>query len=112
MDPRPHRRYAKPVTVPDRLDLLAGPTTGVVTLPRHLDWSGCPVYDLDFPGRIVDLYRTVILEATKPDDLHAYLNEATLRRLWPQLWLPAPVRTAWQSRFPDLPGPEQPPVAA
>jgi hypothetical protein len=33
------RRYAKPVVVPDRLDLLRGPTVGIVRLPRHLDWS-------------------------------------------------------------------------
>jgi len=38
----PRRDYAKPVVVPDRLDLLAGPTSGVVTLPRHLKWSGSP----------------------------------------------------------------------
>jgi len=63
--PRP-RGYAKPVVVPDRLDLLAGPTSGVVTLPRHLKWSGSPRYDLDQPGRIADMYRTVLNEAAAP----------------------------------------------
>ena len=65
------RRYAKPIVVADDLALLRGRTTGLVTLPRHLDWSGSADYDLDSPGRIVDLYRTVLIEATKPDDLHA-----------------------------------------
>jgi hypothetical protein len=100
------RRYAKPVVVPDSLDLLRGPTTGIVTLPRHLDWSGDSSYDLDAPGRLVDLYRTVIIEATKPADLHAYLDRDAVVRLWRQLWLPAPIRAAWHARFPQLSGPE------
>jgi hypothetical protein len=44
------RRYAKPFAVADDLDLLRGRTAGVVTLPRHLDWSGSADYDLDSPG--------------------------------------------------------------
>ena len=97
------RRYAKPVVVADALALLHGPTDGIVTLPRHLDWSGSADYDLDSPGRIVDLYRTVLIEATKPADLHAFLDRGTLMRLWPTLWLPPDLRRAWEERFPELP---------
>jgi hypothetical protein len=97
------RRYAKPIVVADDLALLRGRTTGLVTLPRHLDWSGSADYDLDSPGRIVDLYRTVLIEATKPADLHAYLDQATLSRLWPSLWLPPDLRRVWEERFPELP---------
>lgn len=96
------RRYAKPYVVPERLDLLRGPTGGTVRLPRHLDWSGRGVYDLDSPGRIVDLYRTVLIEAVSADDLSAYLDESTLRRLWAYLWLPPAARLAWETRFPQL----------
>jgi hypothetical protein len=96
------RRYAKPVVVADDLTLLRGRTTGVITLPRHLDWSGSADYDLDSPGRIVDFYRTVLIEATKPADLHTFLDQATLTRLWPSLWLPQDLRRAWEDRFPDL----------
>jgi hypothetical protein len=96
------RRYAKPIVLPERLDLLHGPTNGVVDLPRHLDWSGHARYDLDTPGRIVDLYRTVINDATGPEDLHAYLNGTVLRKLWPTIWLGADVRRAWELRFPEL----------
>lgn len=110
--PAQPRGYAKPVALPDQLNLLRGPTTGVVTLPQHLDWSREPTYDLGTPGRIVDLYRTVIIEATKPDDLHRFLDETNVRRLWPRLWLPSPVRAAWQDRFPDLTKPERPAKAA
>ena len=99
---KPQRRYAKPVVVPVRLDLLGGPTTGVVHLPRHLKWSGNADYDLSEPGRIVDLYRAVINEAATPTDLHTYLDQGTLVRLWPMMWLPVAVREAWQARFPDL----------
>ena len=96
------RRYAKPIVVADDLSLLRGATNGVVTLPRHLDWSGAADYDLDSPGRIVDLYRTVLIEATKPDDLHAFLDRAVLTRLWPSIWLAPELRRAWEQRFPEL----------
>jgi hypothetical protein len=49
--------YAKPVVVPDHLDRLIGPVTGIVQLPARLKWSGNPRYDLDQPGRIADMYR-------------------------------------------------------
>lgn len=96
------RRYAKPLVIADSLGLLRGATTGVVTLPPHIDWSGSADYDLDSPGRTVDLYRTVLIEATKPGDVHSYLDEATLRRLWTFLWLPGDLRHAWEERFPEL----------
>ncbi|BCB86967.1 hypothetical protein Psuf_042800 [Phytohabitans suffuscus] len=96
------RSYAKPVVVPERLELLQGPTSGVVKLPRHLKWSGNARYDLAEPGRIVDLYRTVINEAATPSDLYVYIDTATLAALWPTMWLPAPVRRVWEQCFPEL----------
>src|ERR1700719_1819726 len=85
----PGSRYRRPYTVPERLDLLRGPSSGTVHLPSHLDWSGNAVYDLDAPGRVVDLYRAV-------------LDERVLRRLWALLWLPAQLRRTWEQRFPVL----------
>jgi len=99
---RPPRRYAKPVVVPALLENLVGPTTGVVTLPRHLQWSGNPRYDLDEPGRIMDLYRTVLNEAASPEDLHRYVDRDTLISLWPSMWLPVWLRQTWESRFPEV----------
>lgn len=98
----PPRGYAKPVVVPAQLGLLAGPTSGVVNLPRHLKWSGSARYDLDQPGRIADMYRTVLNEAASVADLTDHLEQTTLMLLWPSLWLPAPVRRAWEVRFPEL----------
>ena len=96
------RRYARPYVLPQSLELLVGPTSGIIRLPRHLDWSGNATYDLDAPGRLVDLYRTVIIEAATPEDLHAYLEAGTLRRLWAYIWLPPAIRAAWQNQFDDL----------
>ncbi len=98
----PVRRYAKPVIVPEVLPMLRGPVTGVVELPVRLKWSGNARYDLDAPGRIVDLYRTVINEAATPADLYEFLNETALVELWPTMWLPIAVRRAWEDRFPPL----------
>ena len=95
-------RYLRPYTVAESLDLLQGPSSGTVHLPAHLDWSGNAVYDLDAPGRIVDLYRAVLIEAATPQDLYAYLDSAVLRRLWALLWLPAQLRKAWDQKFPVL----------
>jgi hypothetical protein len=56
-------RYRRPYAVPERLDLLQGPSSGTVHLPSHPDWSGNAVDDLDAPGRVVDLGRAVLVEA-------------------------------------------------
>jgi hypothetical protein len=98
----PGSHYRPPYGVPKRLDLLRGPSSGTVHLPSHLDWSGNAVYDLDAPGRVVDLYRAVLIEAATPQDLYAYLDEKVLGRLWALLWLPAQLRKAWEQRFPVL----------
>jgi len=100
--PEGKRPYAKPIVLPERLDLLTGPVGGVVGLPRHLKWSGNPRYDLDAPGRIVDLYRTVINEAATLEDLYAYFNETVLMTLWRKMWLPSALRGAWDERFSRL----------
>jgi hypothetical protein len=89
------RRYVVAVS----LDELRGPTAGVVRLDSRLDWSGDPGYDLGDDGDLAALYQTVLNEAAVPD-LNRWLDAPTLRRLWPTLWLPVGVRTAWLTRFP------------
>ncbi|MEJ2578165.1 MAG: hypothetical protein P8Z68_03605 [Kineosporiaceae bacterium] len=91
----------RPYVVPGRLDDLDGPAHGVVELPEHLGWTGRRRYDLDDPADVGVLYERIIVEATSPDDLHL-LAAATVRVLWPQLFLPAPIRDLWQARFPEL----------
>jgi hypothetical protein len=91
------------------LDSLCGPAGGKVQLPLRLFWS-LPdhQFDLDDPDTRRWYYETVLREASRPDDLTAYLDGATLVRLWPELYLPKGVRRAWEERHPSL----RPAVAA
>lgn len=92
------RHYVLPAHLAD----LRGPTVGLVTLDRSLDWSADSTYDLDDPGDLQVMYQTVLNQATTPESLRRWLNDEVLRRMWSSLWLPAPLRTLWQARFPEL----------
>jgi hypothetical protein len=96
---RPGRR----ALVAAELDSLRGPVGGKVQLPLRLFWS-LPdhQFDLDDPDTRRWYYETVLREASRPDDLTAYLDGATLVRLWPELYLPKGVRRAWEERHPSL----------
>lgn len=94
------RRYVVAASLAE----LHGPTQGVVRLERALDWSADPRYDLDDPGDLAVLYQTVLNQASTAVQLHRWLDADTLRRIWPTLWLPARVRTAWEAKFPELTG--------
>jgi hypothetical protein len=90
--------------IPARLADLHGPVTGVVILDQRLDWSGDGRYDLDDPGDLQLLYQAVLNQAGTADQLCRWLDEATLRQVWHDLWLPGRLRALWQSRFPELGG--------
>jgi hypothetical protein len=96
---RPGRR----ALVAADLDSLRGPVSGKVQLPLRLFWS-LPdhQFDLDDPDSRRWYYETVLREASRPGDLTAYLDGATLARLWPDLYLPKGVRRAWEERHPAL----------
>jgi hypothetical protein len=98
------RSYAenRPYLLPETLEELAGPLTGKVRLPLRLDWSERTEFRLDDPAERNVMYERVIREATRAEDLRAYLNEQALRQVWRQLFLPARVRRTWEDRFPDL----------
>jgi hypothetical protein len=96
---RPGRR----AVVVASLAELQGPVEGTVELPLWLFWSA--------PGHTFDLgdtemrrwlYQTVLREASRPQDLTAYLDGDTLIALWPELFLPKGVRRAWEDRHPAL----------
>jgi hypothetical protein len=89
------------VTAP-RLAGLHGPTTGVVELPHRLFWQPDRHVNLDSPGLLQWTYETVLREAASAAELERWLDGPTLVRLWPDLYLPAAVRQAWQQRHPDL----------
>ena len=98
------RTYAenRPYLLPETLGELAGPVTGVIRLPLHLDWSERTEFHLDDPAERNVMYERVIREATQLDDLRSYLNEVVLRQVWHRLFLPARVRQSWEERFPGL----------
>jgi hypothetical protein len=95
--PEPRRRWSAPVAVPADLSCLRGPTTGTVTLPHRLYWSGTGgprTLDLANPAGLRLLYRIVLTEGTEAD-VCTYLDASLLRDLWPSLWLSPHVREAW-----------------
>ncbi len=48
------------------------------------------------------MYERVIREARTRDDLNAYVHATSLRQVWGDLFLPLPVRAAWEASFPEL----------
>ncbi|MFI7309013.1 hypothetical protein [Streptomyces hygroscopicus] len=97
-------RYAaaKPYVLPESLAELGGPTTGSVTLPRHIDWGPPYIYDLADEADFRLMYERVIREAQTRNDLSAFLHATSLRQVWHDLFLPLPVRAAWEACFPEL----------
>lgn len=84
------------------LDELRGPESGPVELPNRLFWQAQRRFDLDRPAHLALLYETVLREAATEDELRTWLNRAVLARVWPDLFVPAGVRQAWERRFPEL----------
>jgi hypothetical protein len=82
---------------------LRGPTGGAVELPLRLFWSSLDhTFDLGTPYMLRSMYETVLAEASRPEDLAAYLDGDTLIALWPDLYLPKGVRQAWEDQHPVL----------
>ena len=85
------------------LEDLRGPTEGLVELPLRLFWSSLDrTFDLGAPYMLRSMYETVLVEASRPEDLAAYLDGDTLTALWPDLYLPKGVRQAWEDQHPVL----------
>jgi hypothetical protein len=82
---------------------LRGPTEGTVELPLRLFWSSPDrTFDLGAPYMQRAMYETVLVEASRPEDLTAYLDGDTLTAVWPDLYLPKGVRQAWEEQHPVL----------
>lgn len=97
-------RYAaaRIYALPESLDELVGPSSGTVTLPRHIDWGPHYEYDLADEADLLLMYERVIREAQSQADLQVHLNADLMRRHWTDLFLPTPARRAWQTRFPEF----------
>ena len=98
----------RPVLVAVSLADLRGPVSGVVELPLHLFWSAADGrFSLDDPAERREVYQIVLGEARQPGDLAAFLNSGILAALWPGMFLPGPVRQAWEDQHPALRAPRR-----
>jgi hypothetical protein len=96
-------RPGRDAVVASSLADLKGLTEGTVELPLWLFWSSPDrTFDLSRPFMLRSMYETVLGEASRPEDLTAYLDGDTLIALWPELFLPKGVRQAWEDRHPVL----------
>lgn len=91
-----------PYVVPDSLDDLTGPTTGVVSVPSRLRPPPNNLYNLDDLDERISFYAHVIEEAQNTEDLAALLNRDLLLQTWPYLVLPRHCYPKWHARFPEL----------
>jgi hypothetical protein len=78
---------------------MQGPKRGGLELPIWVHSSGpAKTFDLENDDDLAELYEIVLTNGDEETVL-AYVNVAELTRLWPQLRLPAYVRTAWDERL-------------
>lgn len=97
--------FRKPSIIPQSLEELRGPTTGLFTIPKRLYWPRPePItIDLSRDGEKTLLYAAVIVEGTLAD-FRTMVNGDELIRLWPQIGLSPLIMEKWGQRFPQLCG--------
>lgn len=96
MTQAPVLRRDLPPEIPDDVD---DPTvekaSGVVVLPRRVDWSSPdPTYDLSDGWQRIRVYEQVLREGTA-DDVRHFIDVDVLLDLWDELILPPAVSRAW-----------------
>lgn len=92
------------MAIPDDLDDLRGPITGVVHLPLNVYSSGAGPehgFDLDDEAQRRVFYQIVLTDG-RAADVCRYLDLAELHRLWPTMFLPPHVRRPWEPRLAAL----------
>ncbi|MFB9238266.1 hypothetical protein ACFFWC_22365 [Plantactinospora siamensis] len=85
---------------------LRGPVSGSIELPHRMVWQSAELrrFDLDDPYQRCRVYEIVLREAVRSTELRSLLNGDLLRRVWPELYLPRGVRTAWEDHHGELAG--------
>ncbi len=87
--------------VPERLEDLVGPGSGRLRLPDSVHWGPESSVDLAYWDDVAKAYEATLREGDLRE-VHTIVNPTLLRRWWSQLFLPARIRQAWESRFPEL----------
>lgn len=96
-------RQLRPVIVPESLQDLHGPASGVAELPVRLYWSsGSRQFDLTDPDQVAAMYDAVLDGAAALGDITGHLDAGLLVRAWPGLGMSRAKREAWENRFPVL----------
>lgn len=94
-DTRRLRRDLLPEIPDDIDDPAAEKASGVVTLPRRVNWSDAdPTYDLDDRRQRALVYEQVLTEGTA-EDVRRFIDLDVLIDLWDELVLPRAVSHAW-----------------
>lgn len=97
------RVYANAVDYefPVSLNELAGPSSGVIDLPRTIYWGPEEAVDLADLVDIQRMYQAVVRTGTRQEQ-ERWLNRDLLLTAWPSLVLPVRCRTLWESKFSEL----------
>ena len=77
-------RLGHAARLPDRLEELRGPASGVVVLPRHLSWPGMREFDVTDDSTRRSMYGIVLTQGQR-NDVARFLNPALLQQDWPLL---------------------------
>jgi hypothetical protein len=97
------QRPGKRAVVVTELAYLHGLASGTVVLPHWLYWSPAGhAWDLGNPEQTRAMYEHVLNNVVEASDLTDYLHAGTLVAIWPDLWLPKGLRSAWEEYHPRL----------
>ncbi len=94
---------ARPVAVPKGFDGIGGTKArGLIELPIHIWWSEpTRTFDMGSDKDRRRVYELVLTEGDE-DDVRFYVQFDDLKVDWLVLFLPQHVRSAWESKYPQL----------
>lgn len=100
---RPSARYRAPA-IPKAQGFRKARKRSRLELPTRLQWSHPgAVYDMQRPSDRARVYEIVLREGSA-DDVAEYVAFADLESLWPTMFLPGHVKSAWEAAYPSLRG--------